>query len=45
MNEIRKNFTASLGKDHGRVVLKAAKPHLDERLARFPSELKVHQEK
>ena len=45
MNEIRKNFTASLGKDHGRVVLKAAKPHLDERLARFPAELTAHQEK
>jgi hypothetical protein len=28
LNDIRKNFTPSLGKDHGRVVLKAAKPHL-----------------
>jgi hypothetical protein len=35
LNEIRKNFTPSLGKDHGRVVLKAAKPHLEERLSKF----------
>ncbi len=33
LNEIRKNFTPSLGKDHGRVVLKTAKPVLMERLA------------
>ena len=45
LNEIRKNFTPSLGKDHGRVVLKAAKPHLKERLAKFRDELKAHQEK
>ena len=45
LNEIRKNFTPSLGKDHGRVVLKAAKPHLEERLAKFRDELKAHQEK
>jgi hypothetical protein len=45
LNEIRKNFTPSLGKDHGRVVLKAAKPHLEERLVKFRDELKVHQEK
>ncbi|MFZ5690209.1 MAG: hypothetical protein ACOY5F_03025 [Pseudomonadota bacterium] len=45
LNDIRKNFTPSLGKDHGRVVLKAAKPHLDERLAKFRDELKAHQEK
>ena len=32
LNLVRKSFTPSLGKDHGRVVLKAAKPHLDERL-------------
>jgi hypothetical protein len=29
LNEIRKNFTPSLGKDHGRVVLKSAKPWHD----------------
>lgn len=44
LNEIRKNFTPSLGKDHGRVVLKAAKPHLEARLAAFRSDLERHQE-
>jgi hypothetical protein len=44
LNEIRK-MSPSLGKDHGRVVLKAAKPHLDKRLAKFRDELKAHQEK
>ncbi len=42
LNEIRKNFTPSLGKDHGRVVLKAAKPVLMERLAAFREKLKEH---
>lgn len=32
LNEIRKNFTPSLGKDRGRVVLKNAKSALAERL-------------
>lgn len=45
LNDIRKNFTPSLGKDHGRVVLKAARPHLEERLSKFRDELKAHQEK
>jgi hypothetical protein len=45
LNEIRKNFTRSLGKDHGRVVLKAVKPHLEERLIKFWEELKAHQDK
>lgn len=45
LNDIRKNFTPSLGKDHGRVVLKAAKQHLDERLVKLRDELKAHQEK
>ncbi len=45
LNEIRKNFTPSLGKDHGRVVLKAAKPHLSERLKEFRKELANHQKK
>ena len=44
LNEIRKNFTPSIGKDHGRVVLKAAKPHLEERLKSFRSQLGKHQE-
>lgn len=43
LNEIRKNFTPSLGKDHGRVVLKAAKPHLVTRLKEFRIKLEVHQ--
>ncbi|MBK6286686.1 MAG: hypothetical protein IPF49_03380 [Gammaproteobacteria bacterium] len=43
LNDIRKNFTPSLGKDHGRVVLKAAKPHLTERLTAFREKLKKHQ--
>jgi len=44
INEIRKNFTPSLGKDHGRVVLKAAKPLLAKRLEKFREELKSYQE-
>lgn len=43
INEIRKNFTPSLGKDHGRVVLKAAKPHLVKRLNEFCERLAWHQ--
>lgn len=43
LNEIRKNFTPSLGKDHGRVVLKAAKPHLTSRLESFRKKLEAHQ--
>ena len=43
LNEIRKNFTPSLGKDHGRVVLKAAKPHLVDRLTAFRIKLEAHQ--
>lgn len=43
LNEIRKNFTPSLGKDHGRVVLKASKPHLVARLAEFRTKLDAHQ--
>jgi hypothetical protein len=43
LNEIRKNLTASLGKDHGRVMLKAAKPHLERRLGEFRKKLETHQ--
>lgn len=43
LNEIRKNFTPSLGKSHGRVVLKAAKRHLEERLKKFRDQLEMHQ--
>jgi hypothetical protein len=42
LNEIRKSFTPSLGKDHGRVVLKAAKPRLTKRLDDFRLELQKH---
>lgn len=43
LNDIRKNFMPSLGKDHGRVVLKAAKPHLLKRLEEFRKKLESHQ--
>ena len=43
LNEIRKNLTRSLGKDHGRLVLKATKPLLKARLAEFREKLEVHQ--
>lgn len=45
LNEIRKNFTPSLGKDHGRVVLKSAKAHLLKRLDQLRVKLKAHQKK
>lgn len=45
LNEIRKNFTPSLGKDHGRVVLKSAKPHLAKRIAELRTRLEAHQKK
>ncbi len=45
LNDIRKNFTPSLGKDHGRVVLQSAKPHLEQRIAGFLKSLEVHQKK
>ncbi len=44
LNEIRKNFTPSLGKYHGRVVLKGAKPHLVQRLKAFREKLETHQQ-
>lgn len=43
LNNIRKDFTRSLGKEHGRVILKAAKPHLIARLATFRTKLESHQ--
>jgi hypothetical protein len=43
LNEIRKNFTPSLGKDHGRVVLKSAKPTLIARLDALRAKLREHQ--
>lgn len=44
LNEIRKNYTPSLGKDHGRVVLKAAKQRLADKLQDFRKKLDAHQE-
>lgn len=43
LNEIRKNFTPSLGSDHGRVVLKSAKPHLIKRLEELQKDLDSYQ--
>lgn len=45
LNQIRKDLTPSLGKDHGRVVLKSAKPRLLERLAELRAKLEAHQAK
>lgn len=45
LNDIRKHLTPSLGKDHGRVVLKAAKPRLLARLAELRNKLEAHQRK
>lgn len=45
LNEIRKNLTPSLGKNHGRVVLKAAKAHLEMRLAEMREKLEKHQKR
>jgi hypothetical protein len=39
LNELRKNFTPSLGKDHGRVLLKAQKPLFEKRLAELRAKL------
>ena len=45
LSAIRKDFTRSLGKDHGRVMLKAAKPHFEKRLEALRGHLEAHQEK
>lgn len=45
LNQIRKDFTPSLGKDHGRVVMKSAKPLLVERLNAFRKKLGEHQQR
>ena len=42
LKEIRDNFTPSLGKNHGRVVLQAQKPNLVERLSAFGAKLAKH---
>lgn len=40
LNEIRDDLTPSLGRDHGRVVLKKDKPQLDERPGGVPQKTK-----
>jgi hypothetical protein len=45
LNQIRKDFTPSLGKKHGRVVLKGARPHLEDRLTKLRGELAEHQQR
>jgi hypothetical protein len=44
LHEIRRNFTPSLGKHHGRVVLKNAKHLLETRIVELASKLEKHQE-
>lgn len=43
LNEIRKNFTPSLGKDHGRVLLKAQKSLFEKRLSELRAKLEAFQ--
>lgn len=44
LNQIRKDFIPSLGKKHGRVVLKGAKSHLEKRLHEFGLKLSSYQD-
>jgi hypothetical protein len=41
---IRNSFTPSLGKDHGRVLLKTAKPRFEQRIEELRAAVKTHQE-
>ncbi|WP_160121651.1 hypothetical protein [Rhodovarius lipocyclicus] len=43
LEDIRKNFTPSLGKDHGRVLLKAQKPLFEQRLDELRAKLEEFQ--
>lgn len=45
LNQIRKDLTPSLGKSHGRAVLKSAKPHFEECIRTIRAQLVKHQEK
>ena len=45
LNEIRNNFTKSLGKGRGRVVLKSRKPIFEERLQTLREKLKDHRKR
>ncbi len=44
LNEIRSNFTPSLGEEHGRVLLKSAKPHFEKRIEKLRADLDIHKE-
>ena len=44
-DKIRDNFTPSLGKDHGRALLKAKKPLFEQRLTELRTKLKEFQAK
>jgi hypothetical protein len=44
LTAIRNSFTPSLGKDHGRVVLKTAKPHFEKRIEELRAAVTKHQE-
>lgn len=43
LKQIRDDLTPSLGKNHGRAVLKAAKPHFETRIETFREKLADHQ--
>lgn len=45
LNQIRQDLTPSLGKEHGRVVLKQVKPRLNQRIEELRAKLSKHQEK
>jgi hypothetical protein len=45
LNKIRKDLTPSLGKSHGRAVLKSAKPHFEACIRMIRAQLVKHQEK
>lgn len=45
LNEMRKDLSPSLGKTHGRLILKAKKPLLNKRIEDFRGRLEAHQEK
>jgi predicted metal-dependent peptidase len=44
-DKIRDNFTPSLGKDHGRALLRAKKPLFEQRLTELRTKLKKFQAK
>lgn len=44
LNEIRDNFTRALGKPWGRVILRSARKHFDERMEAFEKKLAAHKE-